>query len=72
MSEIAGRGLSADDLAEALSATASLLYDVWRCNTDAERAEYGERVAAAVERFAVHPSHLTAPARVSSATDGAT
>ena len=49
-----------EELAQALADTASLLYEVWRCNDDEERAALGQRVGAAVEAYAKHPSHLLA------------
>lgn len=50
--------IQAERFKEALSETASLLYQVWRCNTDEERSEHGVAVAAAVEKFANHPSKI--------------
>jgi len=41
-----------------LSETTLLLYRLWRCNTDRERAELGWEIAEVVERYAKHPSHL--------------
>jgi hypothetical protein len=46
-----------EELAQALADTASLLYEVWRCNDDDERAALGTRVGAAVDAYAKHPSH---------------
>lgn len=55
-------------LATALSQTASVLYDVWRCNTDEERSAFGSIVGRTVEDYAKHPSHLIAAPNGSTST----
>lgn len=47
-----------EGLRSAVSEVAALLYDVWRCNTDDERAALGNRVALAVESYHRHPSKI--------------
>ena len=41
-----------------LSDTTFLLYRLWRCRSDRERAELGLDIATAIERYGKHPPDL--------------
>lgn len=53
-----------------LSNVTGLLYQIWRSNTDEERAVFGGEVSVAFERYHRHPDNINVPRAETAKNDG--